>query len=294
MQRTGNRVRLVGVALIAVLWLAGGTAFAQTADAGTAAFTQAKSYLTQSQFERALESYAAAAQAAPQNAAYRQEYALLRQVVALRQSLASEADAARWNTGASALRVFYYDRGLYDAALPLDQERYRRDGAPESAALLAETQLQLDRNTEAVVTLTAVSNDKLSPKGRDLLALAYARTGSRDRAKDLLAQAANTPESAEHCLLASRVHALLGDREAANKLLAQSFRLTPPSALPRAKEFAKNCADFRSLLSDPQSASVFETVSTVQESSCSRAKSCGGCPSAAKCGSSGGTGQSGK
>jgi len=294
MQRTWNRVRLAGVAVIAVLCMTGGAAFAQTADAGTAAFTQAKTYLAQSQFERALESYAAAAQAAPENAAYRQEYALLRQVVALRQSLVSETDTARWSTGASALRVFYYDRGLYDAALPLDQERCRRDNAPEPAALLAETQLQLDRNADAVATLTAVPADKLSPKGRDLLALAYARTGSRDRARDLLAQAAGAPESAEHCLLAARAQALLGGREAAHKLLAQSFQLTPPSALPRAKELVKNCADFRSLLSDAQFASVFETVSTVQESSCSRAKSCGGCPSASKCGSSGGTGQSGK
>jgi tetratricopeptide (TPR) repeat protein len=294
MQRIGKWVRLAGVAMAAVMWMAGGAAFAQAADAGTAAFTQAKTYLAQSQFERALESYAAAAQAAPENAAYRQEYALLRQVVALRQSLASETDATRWSTGASALRVFYYDRALYEAALALDQERCRRDNAPESAALLAESQLQLDRNAEAVATLTAVPAGKLSPKGRDLLALAYARTGSRERAKELLAQGAGAPESAEHCLLASRAHALLGDREAAHQLLTQSFRLTPPSALPRAKEFVRNCADFGPLLSDPQSASVFETVSTVQESSCSGAKSCGGCPRAASCGSSGSTGQSGK
>jgi tetratricopeptide (TPR) repeat protein len=292
-------MRQIAIATILMLATAGTFSNLSVAaagpDVGAAAFQEGRTSLAQGDFTRALASFEAAAKAVPDNSEYRQEFALVRQVVALRKSVATESDPERWGMTATALRAFYYDRGLYKEALPLDVERHRRLNSAESAALLGETQLEIGENAAAVATLGAVALKAHTPSGQWLLAIAHARTGAQAKAREMLAEIPAAPDgSAGLLFLAARVHALLGDGAEARDLLTRSLRSTPPSTLARAKDLAKACPDFRTLAEDPQFASVLATSSMVTESSCSQSKSCGGCPRASSCssGSSGGTGGS--
>ncbi len=249
-------------------------------------FAAGKALLAHADFEEALKTFKTAARKDAENQEYAQQYALLRQVIKLRKDCPREQDPERWLKTAGALRAYYYDHQIHAEALPLDQERYRRQPSAESAVLLAETQLALGRNSEAAETLGNLPDGQTSARVGVLHGLALARLGRIDEAKKLAEKPEMETDEAGplYFLDLARVRVLLGNARGALYALTRSFQLTPPSQLDALKSQVKVNAEFSSLLEHPDFAQVLKTSSRVEESGCSKGPSCGQCPKRATCG----------
>jgi tetratricopeptide (TPR) repeat protein len=277
--------RIVMLSLLTGCLSIGGLANAEPSREATAALAEGRALLTQSDFEGALEAYKTAARKAPGNQDYAQQYAMLRQVIQMRRVLPREQDLERWLKMAGALRTFYYDHELHTEALALDQERYRRQPSADSGLLLAETQLAVGRDAEAVELLAEVSAGQMSARADALYGLALARLGRMDEAKKALERPKMGKEDIgpDYYLDLARVRILLGNAGGAVAALTRSFQLTPPSQLDTLKARVKRNTEFGSLAQHPGYAQAFETASEIQESGCSMGSSCGECPMRAKC-----------
>lgn len=248
-------------------------------------YAEGERRLAASDFAGALQAYEAAAAADKANVDYQQQFAILRQVVQLRDVVAREKKAEKRDTMARALRSFYYEHRLYAEALPLDQAQHDRVRTAESASLLAETLLEMGRNADAEATLTAFAGPGAPLATRLLAAIAQARQGRLDRAREI-AGTIVLPETAANGQLyhAARLQALLGQPDAAATLLTRAFQATAPGALAAARARAAGCTDFAAVASSPAFTAALETASKVSESKCSTMPSCGGCPQAKTCG----------
>jgi tetratricopeptide (TPR) repeat protein len=279
---------LIGVVVGIVL---AGSAAARADSSADAAkrFEKGKALLVKADFAGALEAYAAAVKADPKNDEYRQQLALLRRVVKIREKLGEQKDAEKWESTARSLRGFYYDNDIYGEALALDKQLHARLNTGESAATLAETLLELDQNKAAADLLAGMSDGKLTPDGRVLLGIAWARAGEADKAKQIAAKC-QAPEDAGPSALfdLARLCALAGDQAKAAELLTRCFELTPPSRLEAFKAYAREHKDLRSLAATERFAKVLKTASKVPESKCSTGTSCGKCPMSGGCASKGG------
>lgn len=253
-------------------------------------FDQGTELLVQAKFEAALQAFAEAAKADPENQAYRQQFAVLRRVMQMREGIADETDSEKWESSAQALRVFYYANGIPAEALSLDRKRHADGPTPASAELLGETLLEAGRDSEAAGVLTEVPADQRTPRGTALLAVALVRQGSADEAAELLRDA-TLPEKPDPdlCYALARAFALVDDADEAAARLTSCFEHTPPSQLEDAKTRAKKCPDLRSLVASAGFEKCLATESKVKESGCSSGSSCAKCPSRGKCSS--GTGK---
>jgi len=268
------------------------------ADAGSqaspaqAAYARGIELLEQADFEGALAQFALAAEQAPREQSYRQQHAMVRQVMAMRDAVTQQEDAEHRAAMEQALRAFYYQYGLYDEALALDRAALERVAAEAedagrlaAAERLAETQLERGENESAAAALGAFPAEALTANGRLLYALALARAGRAQEANAVVDHAALTQseEPAER-YFAARLYAQLGNQERVVAHLTHLFETTLPSRLEELKTRVRACPDFRSLAGEPSFAQVLATKSKVEESSCSSGASCGGCPRASRCG----------
>ncbi len=249
------------------------------------AFTAGKAFLAKANFDGALEAFSTAARTDSKNKEYAQQYALLRQVIRMRKTAATERNAERWLQAAAALRTFYHDNSLYSEALPLDKEFYRRRRSAETAVHLAETQLALGLHSEAADMLTGLSQKQASPRTRALQGLALARLGKIDEAKKAAKTRGRIKDDVgpRYYYDRARIHALAGEAQNTSRMLTKSFELTPPSRLDAFRAEVKECKDFGTVLSATGFARVLETRSKVKESKCSMGAGCGKCPKRAKC-----------
>ena len=275
------------VCVIVVIGLVG--ALAPVVRAGSVAaeaFSAGQILLTQGDFDGALKEFKTAARKDRDNEQYAQEYALLRQVMKLRKACAKERDAEAWEKTAGALRSYYYDHGLYLEALPLDVQRFGQVLSAESAALLAETQLMLGQNDEAVELLGGLSAEHVSARTKVLQGLAQARLGNLDEARKLVQALPNATDAdgSGHYYDLARLQTLLGDKASALAALTRTFELTPPSQLDALKARIGKCADFAAVAGGAEFAQVLKTESKIAESKCSSGSSCGKCPNRSKCG----------
>ncbi|MDY7109238.1 MAG: hypothetical protein SYC29_11445 [Planctomycetota bacterium] len=270
---------LVGMSLLF------GAAGPDVQEQAAASFDEGRALLAQADFEGAAAAFATAAKADPQNQAYRNQYALIRRVMILRDAMEREQDNARWDAMARAIRSFYYDNAVYGEALSLDRQRHVRIGGLESATLLAETQLELDMNDETVSLLDRFEREEQTPRSRTLLGIALARLERLDEAAPI-ARACALPDGVDPalCFDLARLHCLLGEQEAASRALTRCFRTTLPSRLEAAKQRAEAHPDLRALASSAGFAAVLSTSSQISESSCSGGAGCGSCPSRSTCG----------
>jgi hypothetical protein len=261
-------------------------AYSAVARAETAAesFANGEKLLMKGEFEKALQSYAAAARTERNNQEYMQHHAMVRRIVDLRSRLDVERKQQQWEYIARALRAFYVNERLYPELLKLDQAIHKRLNSAESASMLAETQLAIDQNANAVQTLSALGASQRTVMTQLLLGIAAARTGKTDEAKRI-AEKVNLPKDAGPGITytAARLQAAIGDSAKAMVLLKKSFEGTLPSLLDGFKSHAKTCPEFASIVSIPEFADVMKTESKVPESKCSGGKSCAGCPMSGKC-----------
>ncbi|UCD74826.1 MAG: hypothetical protein JSV91_13695 [Phycisphaerales bacterium] len=248
-------------------------------------FKRSGALLEQAKFDEALKSYAAAAKADPENQAYRQQYAMLRQVQKLRDYYPSVTDPETRAEMAAAIRSFCYDNQAYTAALELDEQRHAELDSAESAAMLAETRLALNMNREAVAVRSELGKDGQTMRTKVLLAIGLAREGLTEQAR-ALAGTIGKPEKDDPGLYLELacMHSLLDDTAAASDMLRKSFENTLPSRLEKARMKAANCADLKALAAAGEMTELLAVESKVNESSCSSGTSCANCPVRGNCG----------
>jgi tetratricopeptide (TPR) repeat protein len=276
------RVRFVLAAVMGMVALSA----AALARAETAAewFAKGEALLAKGEFAAALQPFTAAARNDRSNPEYMQHYAMVRRVVDLREQLANEKNAQQWEYVARALHAFYVSERIYPEILKIDEQLHSRLSSAETAAMLADTQLAMSLDGQAVETLSSVKPAKATPMTQSLLGISLARTGKGDQAKQI-AQNLSLSSGAGPNLLyaAARLHAATGDSAKSVALLTACFEATLPSVSDGFKSHAKECPEFAALATTPEFARALETKSKLTESKCSGGSSCAGCPMAGKC-----------
>ena len=251
-------------------------------DEAQQAYERGKALVRQADFRAALQAFAAAARADRTNGEYLQQFTLVRQVIKIQDTL--ETDSPRWEYLARALHTYYIDEQLYDQALELDQRIHERVNNASSAALLAETQLAMNLNSEAAEVLSKLPPDKANIVTESLEGIALARLG---RKADAVKHAESIQLTDGHepgifyCV--ARLQAATGNVSEAATLLSRCFEQTPPSRLEDFKKHAQMTPEFTALVGTPEFEKSLKTESKVKESSCSGGSSCAGCPMRGKC-----------
>jgi hypothetical protein len=280
LKQTVGYVVFVGVISV------GASAWAEPKDEAAKLFADGKALLVKADFAEALRAFTAAAKADPKNEEYKEESAVLRRIIKIREQLGKEKNGEKWEAAAKSLRAFYYDNDIYSEALTLDRQVHDRLKTAESAAMLAETQLELGKNADAASLLSGLDEDKLTSQARVLLGIAWAREKELDKAQKAAAKLPKADEAGPGMLFdMARLASLTGDQSRAAQLLAQCFEATPPSRLASFKAYAKECKDLGDLVKTGAFAKAMETESKVKESGCSGGTSCGKCPLRGGCAS---------
>jgi hypothetical protein len=275
---------------IAALLLTLPTSWADTReDQAAELFERGLSVLAEGELAKATDLFLQASKADPDSKSYREHAALLRRVQQVRLVLEREQDAGKWEQAARSLRAFYYDFGVYGEALALDRERHEKQGSPELALDLAESQLEMGLAAQAEKLLGSLAESQRHARRDLLLGIALARQGREQEAARCAERAQIAKEEANAQLLLERacLDSLLGEPTRAAVYLVRSFELTPPSRLDKRKAYAKGRADLAALWESPAAEMVWKTESKVAESSCSSGSSCGKCPKRSACGSEG-------
>ncbi len=231
-----------------------------------------------------MQAFSTAARADRSNTQYMQHFSLIRQVIMIQNALVKEKDPQRWQYYARALHSYYVGENLYDQALGLDKQIHERVNSAASAALLAETQLAMDKNAEAIELLSKLPADKTSVVTESLEGIALARLGKKDDAlkhATLAKLADDDSPGAVYCV--ARLQAATGNVQQAATLLARCFEQIPPSQLDGFKTHAKLTPEFTALAATPEFTQALKTESKVVESSCSSGSSCAGCPMRGDC-----------
>lgn len=254
------------------------------ADTAVESFANGEKSLAKGDFAGALQAYAAAVRGDQNNANYVQHYAMTRRIVDLRRRLDGEKDPQQWEYMARALRAFYVKERIYPELPKLDGAIHTRLRSAESAAMLAETQLAMDRNAEAVATLSALDAGQRNDMTQLLLGIALARSGKQDEAKQIAATIRLPKDASPHVTYtAARLFAITGDSTKAITLLKTCFEGSLPSVLEGFKSHAQTCPEFTAMTSTAEFANVLKTESKVPESTCSGGSNCAGCPMRGKC-----------
>jgi len=257
---------------------------ATQADTAKQAFADGKTLLAKADFHGAMDAFARALQADRTNEQYFQHFAMVRQVLALRDLLETEQEADRWERAARGLHSFYIRERLFEEALALDKKIHARLNTASSAVLLAQTQLSMQRPAEAAAVLSALDNEKQTAASRALYGLTLVRQGRMKSARRVAGRI-ELPNGAGPGAIyrAARLQAAVGNSDAALELLVRCFESIAPSRLDSFKKHAEQCPDFAALASTPQFAEALQTQSKVPESKCSGGRSCAGCPMRRNC-----------
>lgn len=251
------------------------------------AFAQGQALLAKGEFSGSLDAYRKAVEANRGNQEYFQQYALVRRIVQMREQLEQEQNPARWQFLAQALHSFYVSQKLYNETLDLDQRVFARQKDANSATMLAETLLAVDKNAEAVATLASLEAEKATPASQALLGVALARQGKIDEARQIVKNVPLSEATSPGLVYTvARLQSLTGDKSGALTNLTRCLEGLPPSRQAGYVAHARVCPDFGELLQSSEFAQTLATPSKVPESKCSGGKSCAGCPMRGQCPSS--------
>lgn len=250
---------------------------------GSAEFAQGQTLLRAHDYKGALAAFAAAEKADRANETYRQEHALLRRVVPLRERLAKQHNAEKWSAMAAGLRSYYADHELLDEVLALDEEAHRRFGTTETLTRLANTQIRLGQDAAAVTTLGALPENERTASTEAQLGLALAHLQRTDEARTIAGGIADAEAGPGLLFDLACLNALVGENAKALALLTRCFESTQPSRLEAFKSYARGDKDLAALTALPEFSQVMATASKIKESDCSGGTSCAKCPSRDKC-----------
>lgn len=174
------------------------------------------------------------------------------------------------------LHKFYNGHGLYEKSLGMEQGLYAEAVNDDTAALLADTLLAMQKNDEALATLQADGVNGESWDAQALLGLALARNGRMEQAQPLVEEAKKLERlsSGQAKNLASLL-ALTGYEDEANELLVVLFGATTQDKLPGLKESIRTSPDFQSMAGTEGFKTAMETEAKLK--GCGG--DCGSCPS---------------
>ena len=273
------------IAVLLCLGCLATTAWADDVPDAAALHARGAALLAEARFEAALEQFVAAAAAAPDQAAYVQDAAVLRRVIALRKVAETPEASARWERTAATLHAFYLRHRLHEEAEALDRRALATLKSAVAEARLAETLLEADRPTEVAQLLAAPAPWTRTVQHTIYRGLALARMRQYDAALQL-ADGLSLPADADPLRLreAARLEALLGRADTCAALLVRAFRATPTTALEAFKAQVLGCADFAGVRVSPAFVQALATPSAQKAASCSGGTDCGSCPSRGGCG----------
>ena len=281
MRLVRNLLKVALLGMFAAALLCSATAWAGPAENADA---RGKDLLVKADFNGAMRAFATAAKADTQNQQYRRSFALVRQVIALRDRLDKEQDPQRWEYIARALLDFYTDERIYPAALELGEKMHGKLNTAASARMLGETQLAMGKNAEAEKMLAALDSQKATLATKSLYGLALVRTGKTDEAAKIARSFAGPKDAGPRTLYcAARLQAAVGNVPETMELLRRCMENVQPSRQDGYREHARLCDDFALLSSSDAFAKALATKSKIAESKCSGGGKCAGCPSRAKC-----------
>lgn len=254
------------------------------AESAADANARGKALLTKADFQGAMQAFADAARADAGNQDYRGNFAMTRQVIALRDRLDKEQDAARWEYTAQALLDFYTIERIYPAALELSEKMHAKLNTASTARVLGETQMAMGKYAEAEKMLSALDAKKATLATESLRGLAMVRNGKTDEAAKI-AKSLVVPEDAGARALYcdARLQAAVGNNAQAVELLRRCMENVPPSLQDGYREHARDCEEFASLSGSEAFAKALSVESKIAESKCSGGGQCAGCPNRAKC-----------
>jgi tetratricopeptide (TPR) repeat protein len=243
-----------------------------------------KTLLAKGDYDGALAAYAAATRALPGDQEYRDQYSTLRRIVQLRARLRIEKEPQQWEYIARALHNLYVGHGRLGEAASLARELHTRVKAESSAILLAETELNLNRNAVAAEVLTSLDKGKSTAASRVLLAIALARQGKMDLAREVTrsVSAADSTDPGMTYMMA-RLYALIGNSVEATASLSRCLESLPRSRQDGVKNHARQCSDFANVVGSPEFKQALNAESKVGESECSGGSGCGNCPMRGGC-----------
>ncbi len=262
------RNALIGLTAVCVLALAP-LAWAGP-DEASKAYEEGKALLAKGDFDKALDSFAAAAKADPENQLYSNESDMLGRIIKLRQEFKTEEDADVRAKMGQMLFNYYQHYKIRDEALAMAGVLHEKLASGDSAAMLADAQLALDKNEDAAKLLGELPADKSTARTEALHGVALARLGKAELAK-AIADKWELPKEydAQVCFDAARLYAAVGSKDKALKILQSGFEMTRAAVLDAVKAEVKDCKDLQTLASDEAFAKVMETKSKL--------KGCGGC-----------------
>jgi len=273
-----------------MVWLAAAVCTASSwlgaAEKAEDVFRAGEARLASGDLQGALQQFAKAVRADQTNQDYRQHYAMVRQVLMMRDSLPKEKDAAQWEYMARALHTFYIGNGLYADALAIDQQMHAKLNPASSALLLAETQLAMNKPAEAAAVLGGLPAERHDSTTRAIHGLALARQGKMAEAKRVAQSVQLASDAGPGAIYAvARCNAAVGNLDPACRMRVRCFESSPPSRLEGFKQHAKTSPEFAALTSHAGFAAALQTGSKVAESQCSGGSSCATCPMRGKCAS---------
>jgi hypothetical protein len=143
--------------------------------------------------------------------------------------------------------------------------------------------LALKQENDAIRVLEGLDSDSTKQASQGLLAVALARAGKTDEAREIAAKMSKTVADTGTLYISARMRAAIGQDRLALSELVKCFESVPPSRLGALKSHAKSCVDFASLVSTDGFADALKTESKVAESSCSGGSSCSTCPMRGSC-----------
>ncbi len=273
------RTVLLGLAVAGIL--AAPLAWAGSAEA-TKAFDDGKALLAKGEFDKALEAYKTAVKADPESKELTSAYTMLRRVITIREQFAKEQEPEAWQQMARALLSYYQRNHINGEALTLAGQMHAKLKNGDSAEILADTQLTVDKNDDALKLLSGLTKDQQTPGTTVLQGVALARLGKPAEAKAIADKFELTKDcDAGVCFNAARLYALVGQSDKALAALTASFEATPATWLAEVKNEAKTSKDLVSIAKNDAFTKVLATESKVK--GCGESSACGKCPSKGKC-----------
>lgn len=249
-----------------------------------AMYAEGKALLEKGDLMPAYKALVAAAQAAPDNAQYKKDALGLKRALSIRKYLEMNKPDAKWTKLAVSLHVYFLRNNVYSEALANGRMVHEKLGNAESAAILAEVLLEMDKNAEAVQMLRALDKKHVNNETQVCLGIALAREGKTDEAKRVAAEWPAPEKAGVGVLLDyARLDVLLDRQATALQTMTACMEMAPASQQELIKKYVAECKDFAPILAHADFAKVMATKSKITESGCSGGSSCGSCPSRGSC-----------
>jgi hypothetical protein len=232
----------------------------------------------------ALNEYAAAAKADPQEEYYRQQYVFLQRVTKMQSLLTTELNIEKWKSYAKAVRGYYYYKGYYTLALQIDLKAAGKFKNVDYAANALETLLLAGKNADAAKFAEQnIFTDK-SVRYQTLNLVLEAANGHAAKAVESLKVIKIDPNSNYKSYFDSaRIYSAANDKDKTLSNLKSFIENSPPTEHNSAKTMIVKSTSFSALQGSDELKMVLETAS--KGKICTPGSKCKSCKTKGRCSS---------